>query len=162
MLFTPCDREATLSPTATPPGLHGAHLWVFIEVMWAMSPVSLYFPNPGQSGPGLGSITFSFSGMFIPGLPLLEYQIRQNSLASLADAKGAQWSRGGDWLRSHRPQQDEAGLARDSRSGDAAGAGRFKSCRLPRRSCVTQPSHLCLCGSFSPPPEQRHTYLGAM
>lgn len=82
MLFTPCDREATLSPTATPPGLHGAHLWVFIEVMWAMSPVSLYFPNPGQSGPGLGSITFSFSGMFIPGLPLLEYQDRTAWLPS--------------------------------------------------------------------------------
>lgn len=61
-----------------------AHLWVFIYVTWAISSVSLHFPNPG-----LGSTTFSFSGMFTPGLTLLEYQFRQNSPASLADAKGA-------------------------------------------------------------------------
>lgn len=95
-----------------------AHLWVFIYVTWAISSVSLHFPNPG-----LGSTTFSFSGMFTPGLTLLEYQFRQNSPASLADArKRGPCSGGGDWRRGPRPQQDEAGLTGDSRSGDAARA----------------------------------------
>lgn len=61
---------------------------MFTEVTWAMSPVSLYFPNPGQSGPWLYHNIFLLRNVYT-GAPFTRNQIRQNSLASLADAKGA-------------------------------------------------------------------------